>query len=76
MLYCNKVKSRNFSKRSDGNPNTHAFVASPEIVTALTIAGDLTFNPISDYLVNESGEKIKLNAGTYNSLYTTRFDYR
>ena len=54
--------NRNFSKRADGNPNTHAFVASPEIVTALTIAGDLTFNPISDYLVNELGEKVKLNA--------------
>lgn len=52
--------NRNFAKRNDGNPNTHAFVASPEIVTALAIAGDLTFNPMTDYLTNEKGEKIKL----------------
>ncbi len=53
--------NRNFSKRADGNPNTHAFVASPEIVTALAIAGDLAFNPLTDYLVNEAGEKVKLD---------------
>ncbi len=53
--------NRNFAKRNDGNPNTHAFVASPEIVTALAIAGDLTFNPVSDTLTNEKGEKIKLD---------------
>lgn len=53
--------NRNFSKRADGNPNTHSFVASPEIVTALAIAGDLTFNPVKDFLTNEKGEKIKLN---------------
>ncbi len=53
--------NRNFAKRNDGNPNTFAFVASPEIVTALAIAGDLTFNPISDFLVNEKGEKVKLD---------------
>ncbi len=53
--------NRNFSKRADGNPNTHAFVASPEMVTALAIAGDLTFNPMTDYLVNEDGEKVKLD---------------
>jgi len=53
--------NRNFSKRADGNPNTHAFVASPEIVTALAIAGDLTFNPLTDYLINENGEKVKLD---------------
>jgi len=52
--------NRNFAKRNDGDPNTHAFVASPEIVTALAIAGDLTFNPMTDYLTNESGEKVKL----------------
>lgn len=52
--------NRNFAKRNDGNPNTYAFVASPEIVTALAIAGDLTFNPATDTLENESGEKIKL----------------
>jgi len=53
--------NRNFAKRNDGNPNTHAFVASPEIVTALAIAGDLTFNPITDYLTNEKGEQVKLD---------------
>ena len=52
--------NRNFSKRADGNPNTHAFVASPEIVTAMAIAGDLTFNPLTDFLTNEKGEKVKL----------------
>ncbi|MCC5929828.1 MAG: aconitate hydratase [Cyclobacteriaceae bacterium] len=53
--------NRNFAKRNDGNPNTHAFVASPEIVTALTIAGDLTFNPQTDTLLNEEGQKVKLD---------------
>jgi aconitate hydratase len=52
--------NRNFAKRNDGNPNTHAFVASPEIVTALAIAGDLTFNPVTDSLTNRNGEKVKL----------------
>ncbi|HCT30795.1 MAG TPA: aconitate hydratase [Bacteroidales bacterium] len=52
--------NRNFAKRTDGNPNTHAFVASPEIVTALAIAGDLTFNPLTDSLTNSKGEKVKL----------------
>lgn len=52
--------NRNFAKRNDGNPNTHAFVASPEIVTALAIAGDLTFNPVTDTLTNDKGEKVKL----------------
>ncbi|MEO8087076.1 MAG: aconitate hydratase [Bacteroidota bacterium] len=52
--------NRNFAKRNDGNPNTHAFVASPEIVTALAIAGDLCFNPLTDFLTNSKGEKIKL----------------
>lgn len=60
--------NRNFSKRADGNPNTHAFVASPELVTALAIAGDLTFNPLTDYLVNEAGEKVKLNPPTGQEL--------
>jgi len=53
--------NRNFAKRNDGNPNTHAFVASPEIVTALTIAGSLTFNPLTDTLVNEDGKNVKLD---------------
>ncbi|GIV34432.1 MAG: aconitate hydratase [Chitinophagales bacterium] len=52
--------NRNFAKRNDGNPNTHAFVASPEIVTAMAIAGDLTFNPMTDTLPNENGEQVKL----------------
>ncbi len=56
--------NRNFSKRADGNPNTYAFVASPELVTALAIAGDLTFNPITDTLTNEKGEKVKLDPPT------------
>ncbi len=53
--------NRNFAKRQDGNPNTHAFVASPEIVTALAIAGDLTFNPMTDTLTNQNGEQVKLD---------------
>jgi aconitate hydratase len=53
--------NRNFAKRNDGNPNTHAFVASPEIVTAFAIAGDLTFNPLTDTLTNENGEQVKLD---------------
>lgn len=53
--------NRNFAKRNDGNPNTHAFVASPEIVTAFAIAGDLTFNPVTDTLVNEEGKAVKLD---------------
>ncbi|MFZ4707606.1 MAG: aconitate hydratase, partial [Bacteroidales bacterium] len=53
--------NRNFAKRTDGNPNTHGFVASPEIVTALSIAGDLTFNPLTDSLLNEDGEYVKLD---------------
>ena len=52
--------NRNFAKRNDGNVNTHAFVASPELVTALAIAGDITFNPITDTLTNTDGEKVKL----------------
>lgn len=56
--------NRNFAKRNDGNPNTHAFVASPEIVTALAIAGDITFNPITDSLTNENGEQVMLDEPT------------
>ena len=52
--------NRNFAKRADGNPNTFAFVASPELTMALTIAGDLSFNPLTDTLVNEKGEAVKL----------------
>lgn len=53
--------NRNFAKRNDGNPNTHGFVASPEITTAFAIAGDLCFNPLTDSLVNKDGEKVKLD---------------
>jgi aconitate hydratase len=53
--------NRNFAKRNDGNPNTHAFVTSPEMVAALSIAGDLCFNPMTDTLTNEQGEKVKLD---------------
>ncbi|MDP1746683.1 MAG: aconitate hydratase [Bacteroidota bacterium] len=65
--------NRNFSKRADGNPNTYAFVASPEIVTAMAIAGDLTFNPLTDFLTNEKGEKVKLDAPTGDELPTKGF---
>lgn len=53
--------NRNFAKRADGNPNTHAFVASPELTVALTIAGDLCFNPLTDTLVNKNGEAVRLD---------------
>lgn len=53
--------NRNFAKRNDGNPNTHAFVASPEVTTAFAIAGDLTFNPMTDTLINEEGQPVKLD---------------
>lgn len=53
--------NRNFAKRNDGNPETMAFVTSPEITTALAIAGSLSFNPLTDYLENEKGEKVKLD---------------
>ena len=54
--------NRNFAKRADGNPNTYAFVGSPEIVTAMAIAGDLGFNPLTDTLTNDKGEQVKLDA--------------
>jgi len=60
--------NRNFAKRTDGNPKTHGFVASPEIVTAFAIAGTLDFNPVTDYLVNENGEKVKLDPPTGDDL--------
>ena len=53
--------NRNFAKRADGNPNTMAFVGSPEMVTALAIAGDLNFNPLTDYLTNEEGQQVMLD---------------
>ncbi len=60
--------NRNFSKRADGNPNTLAFVGSPELVTAMAIAGDLSFNPITDTLINEDGMEVKLDEPTGNEL--------
>jgi aconitate hydratase len=66
--------NRNFAKRADGNPNTFAFVASPEMVTALAIAGDLTFNPLTDTLTNDKGEQVKLDAPTGDELPKLGFD--
>lgn len=60
--------NRNFAKRADGNPNTHAFVASPELAMALAIAGDLCFNPLTDTLTNERGEQVKLDASVGETL--------
>ncbi|MGB0424275.1 MAG: aconitate hydratase, partial [Flavobacteriales bacterium] len=53
--------NRNFSKRADGNPNTHAFVGSPELVTAIAISGNLGFNPLKDTLTNDKGEQVMLD---------------
>ena len=66
--------NRNFAKRADGNPNTYAFVGSPELVTAMAIAGDLTFNPLTDYLINEAGERVKFDEPTGNELPPKGFD--
>ncbi len=66
--------NRNFAKRNDGNPETLAFVASPEITTALAIAGSLSFNPLTDELVNEKGEKVKLNPPSGEELPPKGFD--
>ena len=66
--------NRNFAKRADGNPNTHAFVGSPELVTALAIAGDLTFNPVTDILTNENGKEIMFDAPSGEDLPSDGFD--
>lgn len=66
--------NRNFAARQDGNPNTYAFVGSPEIVTALAIAGDLTFNPMTDTLINENGEEVRLDPPTGFELPPRGFD--
>jgi aconitate hydratase len=68
--------NRNFSKRTDGNPNTHTFVASPEIVAAITLAGKLTFNPVTDTLVNTNGKSIKLAEPEGRSLPRSGFKRR
>ena len=60
--------NRNFAKRADGNPNTYAFVGSPELITALAIAGDLAFNPLTDTLTNDKGKQVKLDAPTGDEL--------
>lgn len=65
--------NRNFSKRADGNPNTHAFVGSPELVTALAIAGTLDFNPITDTLTNAQGEQVKLDEPSGHELPAAGF---
>lgn len=66
--------NRNFSKRNDGNPQTRSFVASPEIVTAMAIAGDLCFNPLTDTLVNEDGQAVKLDPPSGVELPPKGFD--
>lgn len=68
--------NRNFARRNDGNPNTHTFISSPEIVAALSIAGDLCFNPLTDTLVNESGEKIRLSPPLRAELPPSGFNTR
>jgi aconitate hydratase len=68
--------NRNFSKRNDGNPNTHAFVTSPELVTALAISGRLDFDPVNDTLINEKGEKVKLDPPTGYELPVNGFDVK
>lgn len=65
--------NRNFSKRADGNPNTHAFVTSPEMVAALAIAGRLDFNPITDTLINDKGEEVKFKPPYGEELPTKGF---
>jgi len=66
--------NRNFAARQDGNPNTYAFVGSPEVVTALAIAGDLTFNPLTDTLTNEAGEQVMLDPPSGFELPPNGFD--
>ncbi len=66
--------NRNFSKRADGNPNTLAFVGSPELVTAMAIAGDLSFNPLTDKLINEDGIEVMLDEPTGSELPPRGFD--
>ena len=66
--------NRNFSKRADGNPNTHAFVASPEMVAAVAIAGRLDFDPVNDTLINQNGEEVKLDPPTGLELPPKGFD--
>jgi aconitate hydratase len=66
--------NRNFAKRADGNPNTHAFVGSPEMVAAIAISGKLAFNPITDTLINKDGVKVKLTEPTGDELPPNGFE--
>tara|TARA_S200000501_G_C20870698_1_gene764115 strand:+ start:4320 stop:6575 length:2256 start_codon:yes stop_codon:yes gene_type:complete len=68
--------NRNFAKRADGNPKTHAFVASPEIVTAIALSGDLSFNPITDFLINKDGIEVKLDPPSGYELPPNGFDVK
>lgn len=68
--------NRNFAKRNDGNPNTHTFIGSPEVVAALTIAGDLCFNPLTDTLVNDKGEQVRLQEPKGYELPINGFDVK
>jgi aconitate hydratase A / 2-methylisocitrate dehydratase len=68
--------NRNFSKRADGNPNTHAFVASPEMVAAVAISGRLDFNPLTDKLINKDGEEVMLEEPTGFELPPKGFDVK
>ncbi len=68
--------NRNFQSRNDGNPNTYAFVCSPELVTAIAIAGKLDFNPITDTLINEQGQQVKLDPPTGDELPKKGFDVK
>ena len=68
--------NRNFSKRADGNPNTHAFVASPEMVAAVAISGRLDFNPLKDSLINQEGEEVRLDPPTGLELPPLGFDVK
>jgi aconitate hydratase len=67
--------NRNFKKRADGNPNTYAFVTSPEMVAAIAISGRLDFNPITDTLTNKNGEQVKLDPPKGEELPDKGFDY-
>ena len=68
--------NRNFSKRNDGNPNTHAFVASPEMVAAVAISGRLDFDPVNDTLINQNGEEVRLDPPTGKELPPLGFDVK
>jgi aconitate hydratase len=68
--------NRNFAKRNDGNSGTHSFIASPEIVTALTLAGNLNFNPLTDFILNESGQQVKLDEPQGEELPVNGFEVK